>query len=58
MYVGVDALARVSAFFRVALLIQHAKHMRHIACRSSDPTIFCDDFRKKVTEGEMCFHFF
>jgi hypothetical protein len=43
---------------RVALLIQHAKRVRHIVCGRSGSTTFFDvnkrrDFRKKVSEYKM-----
>jgi CDGSH-type Zn-finger protein len=55
-----DARARVCAWARVALLIQHATGMRHIVCGRCGSTSFCDmsherhDFREKVTVHKMC----
>ena len=58
-----DASACACAYVRVAVLIQHAMHMRHIVTSfvtfqspSHFSTVFhgrCD-FRKKVTEHKMC----
>ena len=40
--VGVGARARACTFECVALLIQHARRMRHIACGLSGSTIYFD----------------
>ena len=40
--VGVGTRARACAFVRVALLIQHATRMRHMACGISSSIIFSD----------------
>ena len=61
-FVCVSAQAQACGFSRVALLIQHAMRMNHIACGVSDSTMFFGFIsetarfsrEKNVTDYKMC----